>query len=98
MSVAVSPRRTDRHPVGLMTVVGLHVGVTGVSKIRFTGDALGRIAAAQILQSSGATREHRLMDKAAADALAQRPVTVGTDETGLPVGGTADVDGVWALN
>ncbi len=73
-------------------------GATGVSRIRFTVDALGRIASAQILQSSGPTREHRLMDKAAAEALAQCPVAVGTDEAGRPVGGTADVDYVWSLN
>lgn len=71
---------------------------TGVSKIRFTVDAQGHIAAAQILQSSGPTREHRLMDKAAADALARCPVTPGTDEAGRAVGGTADVDYVWTLN
>ncbi len=73
-------------------------GATGVSRIRFTVDALGRIVSAQVLQSSGATREHRLMDKAAADALAQCPVAAGTDESGRPVGGTADVDYVWSLN
>ncbi len=69
-----------------------------MSRIRFTVDALGRIASARILQSSGPTREHRLMDKAAAEALAQCPVAVGTDEAGRPVGGTADVDYVWTLN
>jgi protein TonB len=73
-------------------------GATGVSKIRFTVDALGHVAAAQILQSSGPTREHRLMDKAAADALAACPVTPGTDESGRAVGGTADVEYVWKLN
>ena len=35
------------------------------------------------------------MDKAAADALAQCPVQVGTDEMGRPVGTTTDVDYVW---
>jgi protein TonB len=73
-------------------------GATGVSRIRFTVDALGHVGAAQILQSAGPTREHRLMDKAAADALAQCPVTAGTDEAGRAVGGTADVDYVWKLN
>ena len=73
-------------------------GATGVSRIRFTVDALGHVGAAQILQSAGPTREHRLMDKAAADALAQCPVTAGTDEAGRAVGGTADVEYVWKLN
>jgi periplasmic protein TonB len=76
----------------------LRAGVTGVSRIRFTVDASGKVSAAQILQSSGATRENRLLDKAAADALAQCPVTVGTDEMGRPVGATTDVDYVWTLN
>lgn len=73
-------------------------GVEGVSRIRFTVDALGKVIGSQILQSSGATREHRLMDKAAADALAQCPVTMGIDEQGRPVGGTADVEYHWSLN
>ncbi len=73
-------------------------GVTGISRIRFTVDASGRVAGAQILQSSGPTRENRLLDKAAADALAQCPVTAGTDERGRPVGGSADVEYVWTLN
>ena len=73
-------------------------GAEGVSRIRFTVDALGKVIGAQILQSSGATREHRLMDKAAAEALAQCPVTMGIDEQGRPVGGTADVEYRWMLN
>jgi protein TonB len=73
-------------------------GATGVTRIRFSVDASGRIAGSQILQSSGTTRENRMMDKAAAEALAQCPVQVGTDETGRPVGTTTDVEYVWTLN
>jgi protein TonB len=73
-------------------------GATGSTRIRFTVDALGRIAGSQILHASGPTREHRLMDQAAAAALAQCPVQVGTDETGRAVGTTTDVEYVWSLN
>jgi len=73
-------------------------GATGSTRIRFTVDALGRIAGSQILHPSGSTREHRLMDQAAAAALAQCPVQVGTDEQGRPVGTTTDVEYVWSLN
>ena len=73
-------------------------GVTGTTKIRFSVDATGRIAGSQILQSSGSTRENRMMDKAAAEALAQCPVQVGTDEMGRPMGTTTDVTYVWSLN
>ena len=73
-------------------------GATGVTRIRFSVDANGRIAGSQVLQSSGPTRENRMMDKAAADALARCPVQVGTDDTGRPVGTTTDVDYVWRLD
>ena len=73
-------------------------GATGTTKIRFSVDAAGRISGSQILQSSGATRENRMMDKAAAEALAQCPVQVGTDELGRPMGTTTDVVYVWSLN
>ncbi|HEY9029404.1 MAG TPA: TonB family protein [Burkholderiaceae bacterium] len=73
-------------------------GTTGVSRIRFTVDAGGKVSAAQILASSGPTREHRMLDKAAAEALAQCPIVVGTDDMGRPVGTTVDVDYVWTLN
>ena len=73
-------------------------GVTGTTRIRFSVDAMGRISGSQILQSSGSTRENRMMDKAAAEALAQCPVQVGTDEMGRPMGTTTDVTYVWSLN
>ena len=73
-------------------------GATGITRIRFSVDASGRIAGSQILQSSGTTRENRMMDKAAADALAQCPVQVGTDDLGRPVGTTTDVEYVWRLD
>jgi len=73
-------------------------GITGVTRIRFSVDAGGRIAASVIVKPSGASRENRLMDKAAAEALAQCPVQVGTDEMGRPVGTTTDVDYVWRLD
>ena len=73
-------------------------GATGITRIRFSVDAGGRIAGSQILQPSGPTRENRLMDKAATEALAQCPVQVGTDETGRPVGTTTDVEYVWKLD
>ena len=73
-------------------------GVAGTTRIRFSVDAMGRIAGSQILQPSGATRENRMMDKAAAEALARCPVQVGTDELGRPMGTTTDVTYVWSLN
>ena len=58
----------------------------------------GRIAGSQILQPSGLTRENRLMNRAAAEALSQCPVQVGTDEKAAPSATTTHVEYVWTLN
>jgi protein TonB len=73
-------------------------GATGVTRIRFTVDAAGQVAGARIVGSSGPSREHRLLDKAAAEALARCPIVVGTDDLGRPVGTTVDVEYDWKLD
>ncbi len=72
-------------------------GVTGITKLRFTVDAAGRVSA-ELLQSSGPLRQNRRMDEAAIEALSHCPVTVGSDELGRPVGGTVDVNYKWTIN
>ena len=47
------------------------------SRIRFTVDAAGKVTAADVVGSSGPTREHRLLDNAAKNALATCPFTAG---------------------
>jgi len=70
---------------------------TGTSKIQFTVDAQGKVTKAEVLQPSGPTREHRLLDRAAAEALQQCPIKPGMDETGRPIGTTTIVEYVWRL-
>lgn len=72
-------------------------GVTGITKLRFTVDAAGRVSA-ELLQSSGPLRQNRRMDEAAIEALSHCPVTVGTDALGRPMGGTVDVNYKWTIN
>ena len=72
-------------------------GATGVTRLRFTIGANGVVMRAEILHSAGPTREHRLLDRAAADALQRCPVTVGLDEEGRPVGATTEVEYSWGL-
>ena len=78
--------------------VAQRLGVTGTSRIRFSVDAGGHILGAQILQSSGPSRENRLLDQAAAAALAKCPVTLGNDDQGRAVPFTTDIDYVWTMN
>jgi len=71
---------------------------TGLTKIRFTVDAQGHVSKAEIERSAGATREHKLLDRTAVDALSKCRFKPGTDENGNATGGFAVVDYVWKLD
>jgi len=73
----------------------LRAGASGVSRIRFTVDASGKVTAAEVVGSSGPTREHRLLDNAAKSALASCPIKVGTDAEGHPIGTQVEVLYTW---
>lgn len=72
-------------------------GVTGITKVRITIDATGRVSGAQILEPSGKRRENRNMDRAAIEALSSCPVTAGVDELGRPAGGAIDINYKWSI-
>ncbi len=70
----------------------------GTTSIRFTLDAEGKVSKAEIVKSSGSSRENRLLDRSALEALSKCPGTPGTDEAGRAVGGaTTTVHYDWKL-
>jgi protein TonB len=71
---------------------------TGTTKIRFTIGADGRVAAADIARSAGASREHKMLDRLALSKLSECQFKPGTDENGKPVGASFDVEYVWKLD
>ena len=71
---------------------------TGTTKIRFTVDATGKVSKADLEKSAGSSREHRLLDRAAIEALSKCPFKPGMDEQGRPVGATTLVEYVWKLD
>lgn len=73
----------------------LRAGATGVTKVRFAIDAAGRVVQAELESASGASREHRLLDRSAVEALSQCRFKPGIDEAGRAVGSTAIVSYVW---
>jgi periplasmic protein TonB len=75
----------------------LRAQVSGVSRIRFTVDANGKVTSADVVGSSGPTREHRLLDNAAKVALGTCPFTAGVDANGTPIGTQVEVSYAWKL-
>lgn len=70
---------------------------TGTTKVRFTVGADGRVTGAEVVKSSGPSREHKQMDRVALAKLSECKFVPGADETGKPTGGTTEVDYVWKL-
>lgn len=70
---------------------------TGTSVILFEVDAQGRVTSSQVLGRAGFSREHRMLDRAAMDALGRCRFEPGRDRQGQPVGGRARVEYVWRL-
>lgn len=75
----------------------LRAKAQGNTTIRFTIDAKGVVTQADVVQSSGPTPEHRLLDETARMALAGCPFKPGTDASGQPIGATVDVVYRWVI-
>ena len=71
--------------------------VQGVTGVRFTVSAEGRLVGARVVQASGSTPEHQLLDEAAVEALSRCPFRAGTDESGKAVGAEINVWYRWKL-
>ncbi len=70
---------------------------TGVTKIRFTVGADGKLAGAEVIKSAGPSREHKMLDRVALSKLSDCAFKPGNDENGHPVGATIEVEYVWKL-
>ena len=71
---------------------------TGTTKVRFNVGADGKLAGAEVLRSSGPSREHKMLDRVAVTKLSECTFKAGLDENGRPAGASFDVDYVWKLS
>jgi protein TonB len=88
---ACAPKNEDYPPAAL------RAEATGTTTIRFTVDASGKLASAEVVRSAGPSREHRALDRIALSKLSECTFTAGTDENGKPVGGDFTVNYVWKI-
>ncbi|MEY4417400.1 MAG: hypothetical protein RIQ53_4693, partial [Pseudomonadota bacterium] len=74
--------------------------VSGVTRLRLTIDASGRIVKAEVIGSSGPSREHRLLDRTAAEKLSAAGcgATAARDDSGHAVSSSTDVEVAWRLD
>ena len=70
---------------------------TGMTSIRFTVGADGKMTGAEVVRSAGPSREHKLLDRTALSKLSECSFKAGIDETGKPAGGSFQVEYVWKL-
>lgn len=75
----------------------LKAEATGVTTIRFTVDATGKLSNAEVVRPSGPSREHRLLDRTALTALSGCTFRAGRDVNGNPVGAAFTVEYAWKL-
>lgn len=75
----------------------LKARVTGTTVVRVVIDGRGRILSSGIVQASGPSREHRLLDEAFQAALATCPYYPGIDAEGHVPGGAITASHVWQL-
>ena len=71
---------------------------TGTTRVRFTVDGTGKLSAAEVVRSAGASRAHKALDRVAVQKLSECKFSPGIDENGRAVGGSFDVEYVWKLS
>ncbi|MDX2221454.1 MAG: energy transducer TonB [Rhodospirillaceae bacterium] len=75
----------------------LRAQVAGTTTIRFTIDASGKMVSAEVVRSAGPSREHKLLDRTAVNALSGCSFRPGRDVNGQAVGASFPVEYVWKL-
>ena len=88
-------KRPDCGPTYPMAA--LRAGAQGVTRLAFHLDETGKVLRTEIVQSAGNSREHHLLDAAAAAGLATCPFQPIRDEGGKPIPGTVTLSFTWRL-
>jgi len=91
--VAWDPSCAPQYPVA-----AIKSGAQGVTRVAVHLDEAGKVTAVDIVQRSGETREHRLLDSEAARAIARCPFTAARDGTGKPIPSVVTLTQEWHVD
>ena len=91
--VAWDPSCAPQYPVA-----AIKSGAQGTTRVAVHLDEAGKVTAVDIVQRSGDTREHRLLDSEAARAIARCPFTAARDGTGKPIPSVVTLSQEWHVD
>ena len=89
---AMTPSRRPEYPPA-----AARSGAQGTTGLAFHVDETGKVTGVDIVRRSGDTREHHLLDAAAAHFLSMCPVQPARDADGKPVASVVKVTYTWRL-
>ena len=91
--VAWDPSCAPQYPVA-----AIKSGAQGVTRVAVHLDEIANVTAVDIVQRSGDTREHRLLDAEAARAIARCPFTAARDASGRPIPSVVTLTQEWHVD
>ena len=91
--VAWDPSCAPQYPVA-----AIKSGAQGTTRVAVHLDEVANVTAGDIVQRSGDTREHRLLDAEAARAIARCPFTAARDGTGKAIASVVTLTQEWHVD
>jgi len=91
--VAWDPSCAPQYPMA-----AIQSGAQGVTRVAVHLDAAGKVASVDVVQRSGSTREHRMLDSEAARAIARCPFTPARDEAGKAIPSVVTLEQEWHVD
>ena len=91
--VAWDPSCAPQYPVA-----AIKSGAQGTTRVAVHLDEAGKVTAVDIVERSGDTREHRLLDAEAARAIARCPFTPARDGAGKPTPSVVTLTQEWRVD
>ena len=91
--VAWDPNCAPQYPIA-----AIRSGAQGVTRVAVHLDETANVTAVDIVQRSGDTREHRLLDAEAARAIARCPFTPARDGTGKAIPSVVTLTQEWHVD